>query len=141
MSAEMNKEIVRRYQAAYNSNNLNELDAVVAADIQTPGMLPGFAPGLEGLKQLHRATLDVWPDQQVAIEDMIAEGDTVVARITISATPQKEGFGVRPTGKSFKVPGMYLVRIENGKIVEHLGIEDSLGILQQLGLMPPPTGL
>ncbi len=141
MSIEMNKEIVRRYQEAYNTNNLDALDAVVAPNIQTPGMLPGFAPGLEGLKQLQRATLDAWPDQQVKIEDLIAEGDYVVARISISATPQKEGFGVRPTGKSFKVPGMYLVRIDNGKIVEHLGIEDSLGILQQLGLLPPPAGL
>lgn len=140
MSIEMNKEIVQRYQDAYNTNNLDALDAVVAADIKTPGILPGFAPGLEGLKQLHRMTLDVWPDNHVEIEGMLAEGDTVVARVSISATPQKPGFGVQPTGKSFKVPGMYLVRIANGKIVEHLGIEDSLGILQQLGLMPPPPG-
>ncbi len=141
MSIETNKEIVHRYQEAYNTNNLDALDAVVAADVKTPGMLPGFAPGLEGAKQLQRVTMDAWPDNHVEIEDLIAEGDTVIARVTVSATPQKMAFGVPPTGKSFRVAGMYRVRIANGKIVEHHGIEDSIGIMQQLGLMPAPVGL
>jgi predicted ester cyclase len=136
MSTEANKAIVRKYQEAYNTNNLDALDAVVAADIKTPAMLPGFPPGLEGVKQMHRLAVDAWPDLQTAIEDLIAEGDRVVARVTVSATPQKEAFGVPPTGKSFKVGGTYIVRIANGKIVEHFGIEDAVGIMQQLGLMP-----
>ena len=135
---EENKAIVRRYQEAYNTNNLEALDAVVAPDIKTPAMLPGFPPGLEGIKQLHRITVDAWPDLHTKIEDLIAEGDRVTARITMSATPQKEAFGVPPTGKSFKISGMYIVRIANGKIVEHWGVEDALGIMQQLGLMPGP---
>jgi predicted ester cyclase len=138
MSAEENKAIVRRYQEAYNTNNLDALDAVVAADIATPMMLPGFPHGLAGIKQLHRITVDAWPDFHTQIEDLIAEGDLVTARITISATPQKEAFGVPPTGKSFKISGMYIVRIANGKIVEHWGVEDAIGIMQQLGLMPAP---
>jgi steroid delta-isomerase-like uncharacterized protein len=136
MSTETNKDLVRRYQEAYNTNNLDALDTLVAADIATPNMLPGFPPGLEGLKQLHQLTVDAWPDQYVNIEDLIAEGDRVAARVTVSATPQKEAFGVRPTGKSFKVSGMYVVRIANGKIVEHFGVEDAIGIMQQMGLMP-----
>jgi len=99
-------------------------------------MLPGFPSGLEGIKQLHRLTVDAWPDMHVEIEDLIAEGDRVAARVTVSATPQKEAFGVPPTGKSFKVGGMYLVRIAGGKIAEHWSIEDAIGIMQQLGLMP-----
>lgn len=135
---EENKAIVRRYQAAYNTNNLDDLDELIAADIKTPAMLPGFPPGLEGIKRLHRMTVDAWPDFHTEIEDLIAEGDWVTARITLSATPQKEAFGVPPTGMSFKVDGMYIVRIANGKIVEHTGIEDAVGIMQQLGLMPSP---
>lgn len=138
MSIEANKEIVRRYQEAYNTNNLDALDEVVAPDFKTPGMLPGFGQGLAGAKELHRFTVDVWSNAHVAIEDMIAEGDYVVARITMSATPVKPAFGVTPNGKSFKISGMYRVRIENGKIVEHLGIEDALGIMQQMGLLPSP---
>jgi predicted ester cyclase len=133
---EANKAIVRKYQEAYNTNTLDALDSVVAADIKTPAMVPGFPPGLEGVKQLHRLTVDAWPDLQTTIEDLIAEGDRVAARVAVSATPRKEAFGVPPTGKSFRVSGMYIVRIANGKIVEHFGIEDAVGILQQLGLMP-----
>jgi len=135
---EENKAIVRRYQEAYNTNQLDDLDHVVAADIKTPAMLSGFPHGLEGIKQLHRITIDAWPDLHTKIEDLIAEGDRVTARITMSATPQKEAFGVPPTGKSFKIGGMYIVRIANGKIVEHWGVEDAIGIMQQLGLMPGP---
>jgi len=141
VSTEANKEIVRRYQEAYNTNNLDALDAVVAADIKTPNMLPGFPPGLEGVKQLHRLTIDAWPNAHTHIEDLIAEGDTVVARVTCSATPHKEAFGVPANGKSFSISGHYLVRIANGKIVEHFGVEDALGIMQQMGLMPAPDGL
>jgi len=136
MSTETNKAVVRKYQEAYNTNNLNALDEVIAADIKTPAMLPGFPPGLEGLKQLHRLTVDAWPDLKVTIEDLLADGDRVVARVSVAATPQKEAFGVPPTGKSFKISGSYIVRIADGKIVEHFGVEDAVGIVQQMGVMP-----
>jgi predicted ester cyclase len=140
---EANKAIVRRYQEAYNSNRLELLDDVVAADIKTPEMVPGFEPGIEGLKQLHRVTIEAWTDFQTHIEAMIAEGNYVAVRVTCAATPQKEAFGLKPTGKSFRIAGMYIVHIdpESGKIVEHFGIEDALGIMQQLGAMPSPGGL
>ena len=137
---EQNKELVRRYQAAYNTDNEALLSEVVAADVKTPGMLPGFAPGLEGAKQLHRITRNAWPDFTGAIEELIAEGDYVVARLTYRGTPQKEAFGVPPTGKSFAISGQFVARIQNGKIVEHFGVEDAVGIMQQLGLMPMPGG-
>ncbi len=136
MSAETNKAIVRKYQEAYNTNNLDALNDVVAADIKTPNMLPGFPPGLEGVKQLHRLTVEAWPDQKVVIEDLIAEGDRVVARVTVSATPAKDAFGVPANGKSFRISGQFIVRIQNGKIVEHFGVEDAIGIMQQMGVMP-----
>lgn len=141
MSTETHKDLVRRYQEAYNTNTLDALDALVAADVKTPNMLPGFPPGLEGAKQMHRLTVDAWPNFKGEIEDIIAEGDYVVARVTYSATPQKEAFGVPPNGKSFRISGQYIARVQNGKIVEHFGVEDAVGIMQQMGLMPAPGGL
>lgn len=136
MSTETNKALVRRYQEAYNTNTLAALDDLVAADVATPNMLPGFAPGLEGAKHMHRLTLDAWPNFKGEIEDLIAEGDYVVARLTYSATPQKEAFGVPPNGKSFRISGQFIARIQSGKIVEHFGVEDAIGIMQQMGVMP-----
>jgi steroid delta-isomerase-like uncharacterized protein len=138
VSIEDHKAIVRRYQAALNRNDLDALDQVVAADIATPAMLPGFPPGLEGAKAIHRLTLAGVPDFHTAIEDLIAEGDRVAARITMTGTQTGEFFGVPPTGRTFTMTGMYIVRIADGKIVEHWGVEDALGLLQQLGAMPAP---
>ena len=136
MSIEENKAIVRRYQEIYNSNNVDDLNEVVAEDFLTPRMMPGMPPGLEGAKSIHKATLLGMPDWHTEIEDMIAENDKVAARITMTGTHTGDFFGIPATGKKISFSGIYVVRIENGKIVEHWGEEDSIGLLQQLGAMP-----
>ena len=136
MSTEENKAIVRRYQEIYNSNNLDVLTEVVAENFRTPRMMPGMPQGLEGAKKIHELTLIGMPDWQTEIDELIAEGTKVVARITIRGTHLGDFFGIPATGRQVKVSGIYIVRIENGKIVEHWGEEDSLGLLQQLGAMP-----
>ena len=57
MSIEENKQIVRRYQEIYNSNNLDELAEDMAANVRTPKIIPSFPPGLEGAKQVHKLSL------------------------------------------------------------------------------------
>lgn len=136
MSVEENKNIVRRYQEIYNSNNLEALDEVVKEDFLTPRMLPGMPAGLEGAKQIHQATLLGMPDWHTEIEELIAEGDNVVARITITGTHTGDFFGIPATGRKIRISGIYIARIADGKIVEHWGEEDSVGLMQQLGVMP-----
>jgi steroid delta-isomerase-like uncharacterized protein len=136
MSTEENKAIVRRYQEIYNSNNVDALAEVVAENFLTPRMMPGMPPGLEGAKAIHRATLLGMPDWHTQIEDLIAEGNKVVARITMTGTHTGDFFGFPATGKKISFTGIYIVRIANGKIEEHWGEEDSMGLLQQLGAMP-----
>lgn len=133
MSLEENKAIVRRYQEIYNSNNLQVLSEVLDENFLAPRMMPGMPPGLEGAKQIHQATLLGMPDWHTEIEDLIAEGDKVVARITMTGTHTGDFFGIPATGKRVSFTGIYIARIANGKIVEHWGEEDSLGLLQQLG--------
>ena len=135
MSIEENKSIVRRYQEIYNSNNLDALNEVVKEDFLTPRMMPGMPPGLEGAKQIHKATLLGMPDWHTEIEELIGEGDKVVARITMTGPHTGDFFGIPATGKKISFSGIYIVRIANGKIVEHWGEEDSVGLLQQLGAM------
>jgi steroid delta-isomerase-like uncharacterized protein len=132
MSLEANKALVRRYQEAYNTNTLDALDDILAPDIATPSMLPGFPSGVEGIKQVHRMTLAAWPDVQGTIEDMIAEGDKVVVRLTLSGTAVNPGFGLPGTGNRFRVSAMYIVRIANGRIIEHIGLEDVMALMQQI---------
>jgi steroid delta-isomerase-like uncharacterized protein len=135
VSIEENKRIVRRYQEIYNSNNLDALEEVVAADLITPRIMPGMAPGLQGGKQVHLTTLIGMPDWHTAINDLIAEADKVVARITMTGTHTGDFWGIPATGKRVTFTGIYIVRIAGGKIVEHWGEEDGVSLLQQLGVL------
>ncbi|HXQ34982.1 MAG TPA: ester cyclase [Anaerolineales bacterium] len=136
MSIEENKRIVRRYQEIYNSNNLDALNEVVTEHVLTPRMMAGMPPGLEGAKQVHKATLLGMPDWHTEIEELIAKGDKVVARITMTGTHIGDFFGFPPTGNRISFTGIYIVRIANGKIIEHWGEEDTIGLMQQIGAKP-----
>ena len=133
MSIEENKAIVRRYQEAYNTSNFEALDEVVAADVLTPNMIANMPRGLEGAKLVHQKTLTGMPDYHTAIEDLIAEGDKVVARVRITGTHTGNFYGIAPTGKYIDLSGIYIVRIADGKIVEHWGEENGSEVLRQLG--------
>jgi len=135
MSIEENKKIVRRYQEIYNSNDLETLGEVVSQDLLTPKIMPGIPTGIEGAKAAHRIMLAGFPDYQTIIDDLIAEDDKVVARITMSGTNTGSFMGMPPTGKHVSFTGIYVARMANGKIVEHWGEEDGVGLLQQLGVL------
>jgi steroid delta-isomerase-like uncharacterized protein len=136
MSLKENKQLVRRYQDIYNRNDLDELTQVLADDLLTPRIMAGVPSGLEGAKAAHRIMLKGFPDFQTTIEDLIAEGDKVAARISMRGTHTGDFVGIPPTGKRVEFTGMYVVRIENGKIAEHWGEEDSISLLAQLGVRP-----
>ena len=77
-----------------------------------------------------------FPDLQVTVDDLIAEGDKVVARITAKGTHKGEFMGTPATNKQISMQEIHICRIAGGKIVEHWGLEDSLGMMQQLGMIP-----
>ena len=138
MSTEANKAVIRQYREAHNANNLDALDHLVAADITTHSQLPGVPPGLEGGKRAHDAFLAAFPDLQTTTDDLIAEGDRVVERFTVTGTQTGPFLGAPPSGKSFTATGMSIFRLADGKIVEHWGENDTMSVLQQLGMMPAP---
>ena len=133
MSSEENKNIVRKYQEAYNASNFDALDELVAADVLTPNMTSNMPRGLEGAKLVHQKTLTGMPDYHTAIEDLIAEGDKVAARVRITGTHTGDFYGIPPTGRHIDLTGMYIVRIADGKIVEHWGEENGVTVFRQLG--------
>jgi len=135
MSIEENKKIVHRYQEIYNRNDLDALSEVVPEDLLIPKMMPGIPTGIEGAKAAHRIMLAGFPDYQTIIDDLLAEGDKVAARITMSGTNTGSFMGIPPTGKRISFTGIYIARVANGKIVEHWGEEDSVSLLQQLGAL------
>jgi predicted ester cyclase len=85
--------------------------------------------------------LTAFPDIHVAVEDIIAEGDKTVARITMSGTHQGAFLGIPPTRKRFSITLIEINRFEDGKSVEHWAETNLLGLLQQLWVIPALAGL
>ncbi len=138
MSVEENKTIVRRYfEGAYQGDSI--VDEVLAHDY-----VGHFPPnpdvrGQEAVKQFNRQTRTAFPDLQLTLDELIAEGDKVVVRWTMRGTHLGEmRGGIAPTGKPFTITGTTTNRLAGGKIAEAWGNIDTLGLLLQLGLVTPP---
>ena len=140
MSTEQNKAIKQREFEAVNQKNLDDLEEVIASDVTSHPARPGQAPGLEGVKQLFSSLHAAFPDFHIDVEDMIAEGDKVVARVTGSGTHQGEFMGIAPTGNRVEFSAIDIARIAEGKIVEHWSNSDQLGLMQQLGVTEQSSG-
>ena len=135
--SEQNKAIMRRfYEEVFNRGNLTVAEDVFATDFIEHEIFPGMAPGLEGFKQMVSAARAAFTDFRVSADDMLAEGDKVAVRYTTSGTHRGGFVGVAPTGKRVTLTGIDINRFTGGKIVEHWGQSDSLGLMQQLGLVP-----
>lgn len=96
------------------------------------------ARGSEGYKKFFADLRRAFPDIHFTMEDKIAEGDTVVVRWTARGTHQGEYQGIPPTGRAGVITGIEVARFADGKKVESWGEFDRLGIMQQLGVIPPP---
>ncbi len=137
MSTEENKALVRHFYEEIDKGNLAAMDEIVAEDYinHSPPPFPG-PPGREGLKIAFKIFWDATPGYH-KIEDMIAEGDKVVTRLTAYGTHVGEMFGIPPTGNQLTMTAVAIHRIADGKIVEHWSNKDELGFMRQLGVLPP----
>jgi steroid delta-isomerase-like uncharacterized protein len=132
--SEENKALARRAWEIVDNPDL--IDEVYAADVvwHEPDQ---DIHGIEEAKQFISMYKTAFPDMNATVEDVVAEGDKVVTRITIRGTHRGEieEFGP-PTGRQIELKGITISRIEGGKIVEDWDSYDNLSIMQQLGLVP-----
>ena len=123
--SEENKDMVRRMVEAINAG-----DEDVAVDEL-------FAPrAARRVKRLFAEFRSAFPDWREEIVELVAEGDTVAGRFRCSGTHLGEFLGEVPTGKRMEVEEVFFLRVEDGKFVDFWGLEDSLGRMRQLGLVP-----
>lgn len=139
MSSDSNKAVIRRYREMHNQNRLDQLGDVLAADFIAHNMLPGLPGGLDGARMAHAGFMSAFPDAQAITEDLVAEGDRVVERYTLTGTNTGSFLGAPPTGKPIRTGSIAIYRLKDDKIVEHWGEHDGLGVMMQLGLMPTPN--
>jgi predicted ester cyclase len=135
MSTETNKTIIRRLVDAINTDNeaafLDVLDPAVVDHYS----LPGLPPGREGWNMNRKIFRTAFPDGHWHEEAIVAEGDLVMGRYTLRGTHQGEFLGIPATGNAITVSNIHIVRIVGGKIVEHWGHGDDIGMMRQLGAM------
>ena len=98
--------------------------------------VPDLILGPEGVRQSTVMYRTAFPDVTMVVDEQIAEGDSVVTRWTARGTHEGELFGMSPTGKQATVTGITINRINNGKLVEARTNWDTLGLMQQLGMVP-----
>jgi steroid delta-isomerase-like uncharacterized protein len=127
---------VRRfYEEALNGRDLALLDQLVSPDLVDHYAAPGQSGGLEGLKQFLSMILGAFPDLGITVEDLVAEGDRVVARLTLRGTHDGPFFGVPATSKVVTWPAIHVLRLEAERIVERWALADVLGIMGQIGAL------
>lgn len=137
MSLADNKQVARRLiEEDLNSGDPNTVDAVVAPDFFDHTNPPGMQRGVEGHAAILRLFRGAFPDVQWTIDEMLAEEDKVVMRLTWRGTHTGDFFGIPATGKRVEVHGTHIVRIANGRVAEHWGNDDDLGLMRQLGVIP-----
>jgi predicted ester cyclase len=136
--AERNKDLIRRMEAAWESDDLDALDDMFHPDAISHAAVPFLPPGLEGWKLAHRKMKAAVPDRKVTIEDMIAEGDTVVVRARLFGS-NRGGLawaGVQPNGNRIDMEFISIYRIRDGRIAECWALNDMMKLTSQIGADP-----
>jgi steroid delta-isomerase-like uncharacterized protein len=138
MTSEENKQFMQRFvEEVINQKNLDALDTLVAQDFVEQVPFPGQGPGREGLRYAISTFLAAFPDLHWTVEEQIAEGEKVVSRFRMTGTHQGAFLGIAPTGKSVEVWGIVIDVVRAGKFAESRIIMDTIGLMQQLGALPP----
>ncbi|HXZ04940.1 MAG TPA: ester cyclase [Ktedonobacteraceae bacterium] len=138
MSTEENKSVANRwYEEVFNAGKLELIDELFAPDFVDHDPSNPI-PGLDGVRQLVTMYRTAFPDLHITVEDTITEDDKVVTRFIGRGTQNGPLMNIPPTGKKVELTAIDILRFENGKMVEHWGNQDLLGMMQQLGVIPAP---
>lgn len=141
MLTEQNKRLAQRsFDELHNQGNLTLAEEIVSADFVNHDAPPDAPGGPAGLRAVVTMLRTAFPDLYITVEEMIAEGDTVVARTTMRGTHRGPFFGIPPTGRKVEQQQVHVLRFAGGRTIEHRSVRDDLGLLRQLGVIPeaPP---
>jgi predicted ester cyclase len=129
----------RLIDEGFNGGDLSVADAVTAPDLaEHQDFGPDHAPGAEGVRAIIASLRRAFSDFHLEIEDLVVRGDTAWARMTATGTHDGPFMGHPPTGRSMRIDVFDVIRVADGRMVEHWGVPDRLGVLRQLGLLAPP---
>lgn len=122
----------RFYEEIINQGKFDLIDEFLSKDFVEHETLPGDLKGREGVKQFFMSMREAFPDLKMVPEFYVAQGDKVVAYVTMSGTQKKDFMGMPSSGKAFKTQTVDIIRFVDGVAVEHWGVTDSGAMMQQL---------
>lgn len=141
MTKENNKQFMGSFiDEVINRQNLDAIDKMVSEDFIEHIPFPGQGPGRMGLKFAINSMHAGFPDMNWTVHEQIAEGEKVVSRFVWKGTHKGEFMGIPPTNKKVEVWGIVIDVVKDGLFSESRIIMDTVGLLQQLGVMPKPQG-
>jgi steroid delta-isomerase-like uncharacterized protein len=124
--------VERLHAALLDLRDPSVVDKFFASDFVSHNNPPGFPDGVEGVKRFFTTFRDAFPDVTVQIDEIVAEGDRAAVATTFTGTHEGELFGIPATGRRVSVTGIDIVRLEGGRIAEHRGLTDIVGLMRQL---------
>jgi predicted ester cyclase len=139
MTTETKKLIERIPLEVFNDDNFGLINELVSTDFVEHAGLPGVAPTREGFKQAAIALKTAFPDLRYTVEDSIESDDKIVHRLTARGTMTGDFMGMPATGKPAIWTEIHIGRVADGRLTEHWGLVDQLGMLVQLGVIQSPA--
>jgi steroid delta-isomerase-like uncharacterized protein len=140
MSTEINRATVRRYyDEVLNGRNVDLIDQLAVEDYVENDPFPGQGNGRSDLKARAEAILGAFNPVRFTLEDVVAEGDRVVVRWSQVGTQSGPFMGMPPSGRGYRINGIDIHALRDGRMAEHWHVVDQLGLLQQLGAIPTPS--
>jgi steroid delta-isomerase-like uncharacterized protein len=135
--AGQNEDLMRAfYDDVMSGGDLDRIPELVSEDVVDHEAPPEMPKGIEGVKAFVQMYRGAFPDLSASVEDIFAQGDRAVARVRYTGTHQGELMGVAPSGNRVDIETIDIVRIADGKCVEHWGVTDNMGLMQQIGAIP-----
>jgi steroid delta-isomerase-like uncharacterized protein len=137
MAAQSTETSRRVFEEVWNNKKIDAVDQLMAAGyVHHDPQSPVASSGVESYKQFVSHYLNAFPDLHFTIDDEVADEQTIVSRWTATGTHQGDLPGIPRTGRKFSVTGITMARIQNGKFIESWNNWDTLGLMQQLGVLP-----
>ena len=127
-----------RVEALFNRGELDRIEEFVTPDFVNHEAWPGEDPGVEGFRLRMRRLHEAISDMHMDVHEVVAGGDLVAYRATLSGVHTGPLQGIPPTGRRFSARHMHMLRMRDGRSSEHWAVRDDLSMLQQLGVIPTP---
>jgi len=133
LSREENIALVERFhRSLLDSRDAGAIEGFLAEDFESHSMPPGLPAGIEGVRGFFEMLAGAFPDADLEIEQLVADADSVAVASRLTGTHTGPLLGLEPTGRRASVAMIDVVRIDGGRIVEHRGLTDTVGLMRQL---------